>query len=96
MKKELRLSLVTAISIASLGGTFGGCADLVVEVQQTQRVHTSAARNPIAIDSESQGSTRSQSKSPISTGVVIDAKATVQEKTSTGSLFGSDVTGPEK
>lgn len=93
-KKIVNLYLYIILLMFS-ASMFVACGDLVVEVQQTQRVHSSAARNPIAIDSESQGSTRTQDKSP--TGVAIDAKATVNETQTVGggSLFGSDVTGPE-
>ena len=41
-----------------------GCADLNVETQQTSRVNSSATRNPVTTNSDSQGSTREQGKSP--------------------------------
>lgn len=43
---------------------FVGCGDLNVEVQQTSRTNTSAARDPVSENSDTQGSERTQGKSP--------------------------------
>ena len=85
MNKTIRLSVYTAILLGGLG-----CADLNIEVQQTSRINSSAARNPTTLDSNMQGSSRTQGKSPVG----IKAKSSIANDTSKS--IGSDVSGPEK
>lgn len=66
--------LMWAVIVAVL---FNGC----IEIQVTQRVNTSAARNPVTMDSDTQGSTRVQQR-----------KAGIDQN----NVMGGDTTGAEK
>lgn len=88
MNKTIRLSVITAVLLGGLGG----CADLNIEIQQTSRVNSEATRNPSTVNSDIQGSKRTQGKNPVG----VNAEATLASDTSKTIKMGSDVSGPEK
>ncbi len=63
--------VAATVAAGSIAASLGGCGDLNIEVQQTQRVSSTASRNPIAVDSELQGSQRIDDR--MSVGTEIDS-----------------------
>ena len=82
-RKAIILSVAAAVAITA-------CADLNIEVQQTQRTNSEATRSPWNHDSDTQGSERVQGKSP--TGMSVKNKV----NNDSSKHVTTDVTGAEK